>query len=97
MTDCFPAHIIMASALDSLTATYTDSEGEEKRYGNVYSELRIRIQLFTLMRIRIQLFTLVRIRILCLIKVMEICDCWPTDPTVPHFEPSGLHGFVLSL
>jgi hypothetical protein len=52
--------------------------------------LTIRIQLFTLMRIRIQLYpgTLLWIRILLLIKVMGICDI---DPPGLHFEPPGLH------
>ncbi len=37
------------------------------------------------MRIRIQLFTVRRIRTLLLIKVMRICDHWPTDPQEIHF------------
>ncbi len=53
--------------------------------------IRIRITLFTLMRIRIQLFTSIRIRILLLIKVMGICDHWPTDSPGLQFEPPSLH------
>ncbi len=76
-----------------------------------FSLMRIRIQLFTLMRIKIriqlfilkririqiQLFTLMRIRILLLIKVMQFCDLWPTDPPVLTFEPPRLHDSILSL
>jgi hypothetical protein len=32
-----------------------------------------------------------RIWILFLIKVMQICDHWPTDPPGLHFEPPSLH------
>jgi hypothetical protein len=44
--------------------------------------MRIRIQLFTSVRIRIwiKLFISMRIRILLVIKLMQICDHWPTDP-----------------
>jgi hypothetical protein len=45
---------------------------------------RIRI---TLLRIRIQLFT--SVRILLLIKVMRVCDHWPTDPPSSIFSVHG--------
>ncbi len=56
-----------------------------------FGSKRIRIQLYTLMRTltRIQLFTSMLIRIL--IKVMRICDHWPTDPPGLHFGPPGLY------
>jgi len=41
-------------------------------------------------RIRIQLFTSMKILIL-LLKVMRICDHWPTDPPDLHFESPRLH------
>jgi hypothetical protein len=33
----------------------------------------------------------IRIRILLLIKLVRICDHWPTDPTGIHFAPPRLH------
>ncbi len=62
----------------------------------------IRIQLFTLIRIRIQRLTLmwIRFRILLLVKVVRICNHWPTDPpglyfvasTPPFWASTVLHG-----
>ncbi len=48
---------------------------------------------FHLMRIRIyiQFITSMRIRILFRIKVIRICDHWPTDPPGLNFEPPRLH------
>ncbi len=53
----------------------------------------VRIQLFTLLRILIQLFTSVQFRIwiLLLNKVMRICERWTTDPPGLHFESPRLH------
>ncbi len=50
----------------------------------------IRIHFFTFMRIHIELFTSMRIRIL-LIKVMQIFNHWPTDPTGLHLKPLRIH------
>jgi len=46
--------------------------------------MRIRIHIFTLIRIRIRIFTLMRIRFMFLIKVIQICDHWSTDPLLLH-------------
>ncbi len=75
------------------------AQGEIRRvkYDLVGAGSRIRI---TLLRIPIQLFISMRIRILLLIKVMRICDHWPTDPPSSilsvngplwlHIEPQNL-------
>ncbi len=53
--------------------------------------IRIRIQLSTLMLILVQLFTLKRIWILFYIKIMRICNHWPTKPPGLQFKPPSLH------
>ncbi len=49
------------------------------------------LQVFTNMRIRNQVFTYMRILTLLFIKVLGISDHWSTVPQGLHFEPPRLH------